>query len=385
MITDKAALIVSRFQFVPLVVHNLFYATLALMAGIFMQFIAIPLPAYILAAACIVAIGFIYKEYTGLTQWLFFIIPLASFAGSFLCYNQLQDQKNFQLLVAGNTVDIQATISSIEPIQNPRFRYKITIDLEKIKRTEEKNWQEHNKSIALYVTSMPKILVGDLIEVKNLKFKEIANQSFKNYLAKEKIVATLFIDKFECTVLHTPSFSLNRTISYFRETIFKELRKKINKETFQLFSSIFLGNRSSVKKEMDATKEPFKIWGTSHYLARSGLHLVIFVLVWHFILSLIPISYRIKQLFLIMLILIYTLLSWSSVSFERALLMFLVYKICLLTRTPSHYVHLIVLVTFIVLCFNPLQLFFLDFQLSFGLTFALAWFNHIETHKKKPF
>jgi hypothetical protein len=32
---------------------------------------------------------------------------------------------------------------------------------------------------------------------------------------------------------------------------------------------------------------------------------------------------------------------------------------------------------------NPLQLFFLDFQLSFGLTFALAFINHAKTSKAK--
>ena len=226
-------------------VHALFYITIGVMIGIASQFFNVRLSSIIFIALISIIIGFIYKHYTTLPQPLFFLIPLATIFGSFLCYNQLQDQKNFQLLVVGNTVDIQAIISSIEPIQNPRFRYKITLDLVKIKQTEGENWQKHTKSIALYITSMPKILVGDLIEVKDLTFKEITNQSFKNYLAKEKIVATLFIDTFECTILNTPSFNLNRTIFYFRETIFKELRKKINKETFQLFSSIFLGNRSS--------------------------------------------------------------------------------------------------------------------------------------------
>lgn len=351
------------------------------MAGITSQFLGLPFLAASAAATLLLLAGSIYKQIMGYWQPLYFLIALSFLAGFGLCYWQKSNQKNFQFLVAGKTVDVQGTITSIERIQNPRFKYRILVELAHVKIRP--NEQTTNSTIALYIRTMPHILVGDVIELKDLIFKEIANQSFGNYLAKEKIDATLFIENLACTIINRPAYSLKRSIFYFRETLLKDLRFKINPETFQLFSSIFLGNRTIVKKQMDATKEPFKIWGTSHYLARSGLHLVIFVILWHFILSLVPISYILKQIFLILLILIYALLSWSSVSFERALLMFLIYKMCLLTRTPSHYVHLVVLVTFLVLCINPLQLFFLDFQLSFGLTFALAWFNHIEAHKKR--
>lgn len=192
----------------------------------------------------------------------------------------------------------------------------------------------------------------------------------------------MFIDKPQVTILAHPRWNLNRSIVQLRNKIFTTLQQSINKETFALFSSIFLGNRNAVKQHMDHEKEPFKYWGTSHYLARSGLHLVIFGIIWHFILGFLPLLFFWKQLFLICLISSYSLLSWSSVSFNRALIMFFIAKFCLLTRNRLHYVHLITLATCIVLIFNPLQLFYLDFQLSFGLTFALAWFSHIQQHKK---
>ncbi len=353
-------------QFVGLRIHALLYITLAFMAGIVAQFLGMPPHALILIIIIGSISGFIYKEYTGLWLPLLFLVSIAFATGVLLCRIQTQSQKDFLSCVTEQPTTVQGTVTSIEKIQNPRFRYRIVVG-----------------SIAFYIRAVPEFLVGDLIEIKNITFKETANQSFAHYLAKEKIAATVFVDTLEYTLLERPRFNLNRMIFYFRQRIFDELRNKINRETFQLFSSIFLGNRTAVKKQMDATKEPFKIWGTSHYLARSGLHLVIFVIVWHFILSLFPIPFFIKQLFLIFLILLYAILSWSSISFERALLMFLVYKLCLLYGRPLHYVHLVILATLLVLLINPLQLFFLDFQLSFGLTFALAWFNHIETHKKR--
>lgn len=384
-------------SFIPWGMHHLFYATLCLIAGISMQFLHVPFGLQMLVIVVPILAGLTYKEITHHHNFYFFLIPFFFFCGSLVCFLQLQQQKNFFKQFCNQTVDIQATVSSFEAIQNPRFKYKIIVDIRTIKLTMLRLAQHERReatagdewkgaasaSVALYVKSKQEVEIGDSIEMNGLIFKDIDNQAFKNYLAKEKIVATLFLESFEYTLLKRPTFNLNKSIFYVRESIFKSLAAKINTESFALFSSIFLGNRTSVKKEMETKKESFKIWGTSHYLARSGLHLVIFVIIWHFILSLLPLSYRIKQIFLLMLILLYALLSWSSVSFERSLLMVIIYKWCLLTNTPSSYVHLIVLVTFGVLLVNPLQLFFLDFQLSFGLTFALAWFNHIQSHKNR--
>jgi ComEC/Rec2-related protein len=238
-----------------------------------------------------------------------------------------------------------------------------------------------NHSLYIYSKSISDLQVCSTIVIHKIVIKKVENPSFALYLSKEKVAGTIFIEKLDFKTLSVPP-SWHRYLANWKNNIYLTLQNKMSTKTFALFSSIFLGNRANVKKEMDYAKEPFKIWGTSHYLARSGLHLVIFVLVWQFLLSLIPIVFWIKQIILISLISTYSLFSWSSVSFERALLMFLIYKFCIISGKPSHYVHLIILVTGIVLILNPLQLFFLDFQLSFGLTFALAWFNHMQTHKK---
>ena len=351
--------------------------------GIICQFLGLWAVVQIGMAALLLFLGIYYRWANGYNQPLYYIAALSFLAGSILCYMQQQTQKNFLNLVASDTITLHGYISGIEKIQNPRFSFRMIIETDQIQKQD--TWHQCGETIALYIKDKPNLLVGDIIEISNVAFKQSSNSSFNTYLAKEKISATLFLENLEYTLIERPDFSFSRSLFYFKESLFATLRSKINHETFQLFSSIFLGNRTAVKKQMDTTKEPFKIWGTSHYLARSGLHLVIFVIIWHFILSLLPLSYILKQLFLIMLILAYALLSWSSVSFERALLMVLIYKWCLLARSPSHYVHLVVLVTALVLCINPLQFFFLDFQLSFGLTFALAWFNHIEARKKQGY
>lgn len=367
--------------FISTSVHFLFYATLALMAGIAWAYngyhLAIQSTIIIATIILLVALYTFKKNFT-----LPIILLFSFYLGGFLYWQKLHSQENFYSSIANQKISLQATVENIEAIDNPRFNYRVSLCLSAI--NTQKDFQSCNQnSIVLYVKHVDDLHTGDLIQINNVAFKKAGNESFNTYLLKEGYVASLFLEKFEYTVISRPAWSINKSISDLKEHALSEVAYKMDRQAFKLYSSLFLGNRTVVKKEMENTKESFKAWGISHYLARSGLHLVIFVLIWHFILGLIPISYFAKQCFIIFLILIYATLSWSSVSFERALLMFLLYKFCLAHKAPIYYIHLITLATLIILLFNPLELFFLDFQLSFGITFALAWFNSVQAEKRR--
>lgn len=359
--------------------HYMLFATLSLILGIISAFFALPcvaiIPIFLLL--CIPAILH-YGDTNKINYYGLF--SLAFLAGIFLYQHQTVHHFSFQEKYSGIPLTITGTVASLERIQNARHRWHIIVDLESMYATSSQFATK--ESVALYCVYNPNVAVGDTIQLSNVVFKKIEKKEFNLYLAKEKISTTVFIDKPQILILHQPKWNLNRTIAQIRNKMFSTLQQKMNTETFALFSSIFLGNRAAVKQQMDHEKEPFKYWGTSHYLARSGLHLVIFGIIWHFILGFLPLLFFWKQLILISLIGCYSILSWASVSFNRALIMFFIAKFCLLARKRLHYVHLITLATFLVLIFNPLQLFYLDFQLSFGLTFALAWFSHIQQHKK---
>ncbi|HSW73575.1 MAG TPA: ComEC/Rec2 family competence protein, partial [Candidatus Limnocylindria bacterium] len=159
-----------------------------------------------------------------------------------------------------------------------------------------------------------------------------------------------------------------------------QLQKKLSRPTAHLFSSIFLGNKYARKKDIEPLKEHFTTWGVTHYLARSGLHMVIFTITWHTLLTFIPLAFALKEALLIALVIIYALLSWTTISFTRALLLFLIHRLCSLLRLQTDLLYLLTLVALAILFDNPLQLFFLDFQLSFGLTFALAYFGQLQTY-----
>ena len=104
---------------------------------------------------------------------------------------------------------------------------------------------------------------------------------------------------------------------------------------------------------------------------------------WHYLLRFFPLHFFLKQLILLLLVLLYHLFTFPSISFLRALITYILYKICVFQNLSYNPLHILSLTTFGVLLVNPFQLFFLDFQLSFGLTFALAWFNEVRLRRQR--
>ncbi|NBP02891.1 MAG: hypothetical protein EBU90_22800 [Proteobacteria bacterium] len=236
-------------------------------------------------------------------------------------------------------------------------------------------------SFFIFTKRNPPFNTGDTITCKDLVIKKSNNKAFRSYLYKQAIVGTAF--QFQCkpeTVIE--KFSITGWLDFHKERIFNGLKKKMPSETFAFFSSLFMGDKSRVKQTIEKHKVPFQAWGISHHLARSGLHLVLFILAWHFLISLLPFHFTLKTLCMLLLCCVYYLLTPPSISFIRAFLLFLFYKFCNLFDLPVNAVHLICLVCCLILLYSPFQLFFLDFQLSFFLTFCLAWISYLDRKKR---
>lgn len=233
-----------------------------------------------------------------------------------------------------------------------------------------------NQTILIYSPLLIGIDVGDTVEIQSVTFKEIDNIDYKKYLAKEGIAATLFLQNPNYILLKRPYLSVNRALFHQKMRIFNTLRKKIDRKTFTLFATLFLGERTYNKQYITSLSGQFQYWGLMHYLARSGLHMVIFAATWEFLFRMLPISFLVRQVILLLFYILYFILSWPSIPFIRAFLTVMLYKTCIFSKRPTHFFAALPLICCAVLLYNPLQLLFLDFQLSFLLTFALGWFNY---------
>lgn len=360
-----------------------FLLTLGLIVGILCQSITTTVyPPILSSILAIFLIGLKAKKIMTSNSSYSFVLFFISFSiGSFLYQNQVDRHEQFYSHINNMPIDIVGTITDISRNNHKAMPDTITLQLKSIKKSNSKKWDSSNKIILIYTNHHNKLWIGDIVMISNIQFKDPQDRPFVQYLIKQKIAATLFIDHFTYSLQCRPYLSLNRWIFNQKQRLFKNIEKKMSSKTFLFFSSLFLGNRTIQKEKIQSMSEQFKKWGISHLLARSGIHLTIFIFTWQAIFSLIPLSFALKQYILILISIVYFIFSWPSISFIRAFSIFMLYQLCTIINRPTHFLHFCLLTCFLFLIFNPMQLFFLDFQLSFSLTFVLGWFNQLYQRK----
>ena len=361
-------------------IHVLLPLTIALILGISWQVIdgSFWWP-YSIFCSLFVTIIFFYKD-TKKSQKnsIILLAILSAFCvGAVSYYHQHKKFLNFYYATIETPLDVVGTVADIDCTQNDRYPQIITLAIHEACRKDIRVPEAKNQTIKLYLDTPVNTLVGDTLECKNIFLRKCTNNSYQQYLIKEHIAATVFLKSATITVTTNPQFSLSRWLHEKRKIVVESLRIKMSDLTFSLFSTIFLGYKNSDQESRDQINNNFKIWGIVHYLARSGLHLVLFVMLWKFLFNWLPITFFIKELLMVGLVAVYLAFSWSTISFTRALITFLLYKLCILLDLPINPVHILTLACCAILLYNPFQLLFLDFQLSFALTFALAWFNEV--------
>jgi competence protein ComEC len=365
----------------------LFFITSAYILGICGQYTGYHLTlAPFFVGSSLIIIYLIYKYRPAYPSIILFLLTFAAYPlGSFLLHRQKKEAVQFYNAVDKKQFDIEGTIADISYIDNNLFNAIITLESVSLKERSylETSWHQYAQKIQIYTHRPKNIYVADQIELRGIKISRPLSTSYQHYLLKEGICATIFTQKNKIQLMSRPAYSINRSIAMYRDAVCGALERKMSASGFSVFCPLFLGKRNIGKKEtMQRNTELFTTWGITHYLARSGLHLIVLITLWLFVFNCLPISFNKKQWLLVSASIIYFLLSWSSIPFYRALATLIFHRLCLLFRLQSNFLHLLILTCFSILLLNPIQFFFLDFQLSFGLTFALACFSHINGYKK---
>ncbi len=251
-------------------------------------------------------------------------------------------------------------------------RYPICLTIRILSFNKLKGTPAHTV-IKLYLLKKPSLLPGDELQFKGLICKRTTDSSYEKYLFKEGIVTAIYSDRIVYKRIARPWFSPRRWCIHKRESMMKHLLQKMSPKSGALFSTLFMGGKAPTHhKEL---RSIFSYWGIVHFLARSGLHVMVLIGVWRTFLVYLRIPWAISQIILLLILGFYYLLSWSSISFIRACIAWFCYQCFIYIGRTPRILHILALTTLIVLLNNPYQLFFLDFQLSFGLTCALAWWQ----------
>jgi hypothetical protein len=135
------------------------------------------------------------------------------------------------------------------------------------------------------------------------------------------------------------------------------------------FRSLFLGK----SMENDLIRRLFEEWGIGHYLARSGLHIQILSKILGIIVLFFGFTQTTSFLIQVIFLFLFYIISFSSVSFFRSLLMFFFYGFLyffLRIRTTS--LHTVSFALIVTLLYNPFLFLELGVQLTFLVTTVLS-------------
>jgi len=349
--------------------HSILTATVACIVGILAQSAT---PAFV----AIVPIAFFLLLLLKDTRTIIAALTpvcIAFIAGLSYEYKSQSHTKVVQLL--STTPSLPVFITNKDRIIHRRYKERIECSATQLPLHIARPWK-----IFLYAPQETPWLPGDTVLLENCRIKPSKNTEFNSFMCKENIAATLFLSPQQNTLslIERPEWSLTRLLWEKRNAMIEQLAQQLSPEAFELSSCIFWGNRDIIKNSPQ-TKELFKHVGITHYLARSGLHLIIFIVVWQALLNALLLPYQLKKIILFCIGTLYLIFTWPSISFFRAFALFALLTAITLNRQRAHPLYLLCCICIFLLVCNPMHLFFLDFQLTFGLTGALIWHNHVES------
>jgi len=265
----------------------------------------------------------------------------------------------------------------------PAYAYKTYASMQYIYIRSDKAWFPLHTTVLVFSrTSFGNI--NDMVLLEKLIFPSIKNESMQHYLKKENACATFFINDTgrHISIMQHAQPSVYCWIQTIKEKIYTIAQEKLSLHSHILFSTLFLGKKDK-SDEYHTLSKLFRNWGIVHLLARSGIHLLLYICVWQFIFSFFGCPPWIKYLFLLIITAVLYVFTFFSISFARAYYMFILYTLFRMCLLPCDNLHIFSLITSTFLLYNPTYLFCLDFQLSFCLTGILIFAQKINlTHQK---
>ena len=236
------------------------------------------------------------------------------------------------------------------------------------------------KKITLFFPSqlVTEIQENDYITIQSIQLEQPSpDTDYQLYLIKENFWAVGRGTK-------STQFQITHNQKTLIQQILFSIHKQLHTISSSLFEPLFLGKKEKNIENLEIQHKSI-YWGIAHHMARSGAHLAILFGLIMMILHYTRFAYFYRYIFCIFLLIGYHAISQPSISFIRSLIMILIHiigKTC--NKIPSS-LHTITITTLATLFYNPMQLFFLDFQLSFGITYIIIWLFNIKNSKTLAF
>jgi len=194
---------------------------------------------------------------------------------------------------------------------------------------------------------------------------------YSAYLKTKKISVICQTDMSKIKVQKNNShFEINMWIMNLRCKLKLNLRDILPQDRYDIASALLLGDSSNINENQ---KEMYSKANVSHILAISGMHVNYIVMALSVIQK--KIDNRKGKIFLIIFLIFFAQLTGLSPSVIRAVIMCILAISSKLFYRKSDTINNISIACFILLIFNPYNIFNLGFQLSFLGTLGIIMFN----------
>jgi len=196
--------------------------------------------------------------------------------------------------------------------------------------------------------------------------------NFKEYAKRKGLFYQLTLRKDQFVRSKLEKLTIRTRALMIREQILESLKKQgFSTQEFMIIEALLLGRKEELSSEIT---EKYKNAGAMHILAISGLHIGILLLILNTVLR--PIENfrhgkKVKLILLLMSLWYFAFLSGLSPSVIRAVLMFSMLSIGVLSGRTSKLDHYLFVSLFLSLLFQPLFIFDLGFQLSYAALISI--------------
>lgn len=206
---------------------------------------------------------------------------------------------------------------------------------------------------------------------------------YREYL-RDKNIPVIFTsyNPLDFVIVDYQESYISSKIFEVRYAIAKQIKKIYNDKTSGLLKGLLLADRSEIGYDV---KEGFIKSGVIHVLAVSGLHVGFIVLILLFLLGRFNIYFRIG--FTILGLIAFMIITGMPPSVTRATIMAVLLLISYLRSNKQNNFNTLTLAAFLILIFDPTQIFNPGFQLSFSAVISIFVFfprfrNLINTYFK---
>lgn len=365
-----------------------------------------PLPEWIFITVLILLGAFTLLIYNKISKGEHFLFPyllvlmlfgLFSFQYS---YNK-QDKNNIGNIAAGSTGNVKliAVITEKPEVTDERIRLLLNVKSVNdspaggtIFASVYKNKFKEDFTRTYYY--------GDLIELNGrlepLPFQRNPGEfNYGEYLklhGVDAVMTSFGYENISITGHEDQNFFMENVIYPVKDYSITVVDNLVGGSEGEYLKGLLLGERSNIPRQL---KEDFINAGVAHIIAVSGLNVAYVVLLIWGLLICIPVKHQVKIFITIAALFFYMVLTGSTPSIVRAVIMAVVFMVAQLAeRKPNSY-NIISFAALVILVIDPRQLFDAGFILSFSailslliiypvlenLTAKIKWFSSLDNNK----